>query len=686
MAEYVKIYQYYYKQDRKNRTKSEYNEAEKIQKELDSFEDESDQYEYIRNRRQSSYNRNIDFILFGISENAEVDPLDLNFHNKNKYFKPQKDSNGNNIDYNSKKYRIREELYTKHDRHGNIKYNRHGVAKKYGKIGQAGINAAQNIQNSKIVKIIKFIATHAYEIFWTIVGISIAWAVITLIIYLAGIANSIGRSPFVICDSSETTKKTTISTTQAILENAEGINQALDPDYKFKIIIKKGLEKGWKSNAIQGLMSYIMGEAGTSFTYESYSTDWLCGPSQIGLEGTKEARKLDVTLNNDIWLEWMETVYKDSAHTNYYGPAGNSHYAACGLGLLQWSDVWEYDGSKGASNATNLINAATADGRYWQDTEWQVDYIFNTYCTSPGAWDDDGGSQGIDPTTSDLTVEEWSDRFTCGIGMPGWDHNTWDKTTTYYNNHHNYELASEKYEELADSDIEIAGLVQAEEKANVCYGANSVPIQATETLADVCLVFSTGDSLVKSDTLEDKNLDELVKLNSKLKSYVENFKGLNFLLTGVKKNDLTGKDLCKDYFSVAATIRASKVDPFFPVTSLKDQITYLTAYEEVTDSNDSTYQKKKADNWYYIGEYGAEGVECEPGDVLFTGDGTSDGDHIKIYLGQETIKAIYPYSSAVFYESHYKDSNVSTNYFPTLTVDNGSNTNGYKIYRCKDTK
>lgn len=666
---YIKVSHYFYNQDNKNRSKSDNLEYNKIQKELDSFDNKKDQYEYLYNRRQSAYNRNRDFIIFGIPEDAEIDPIDLKFDEKNKYYKQQNDANGNPINFNSKKYRDREDLYTKRDRHGNIKYDRNGVKKQYGKLAKAGINAGQNLKNSKAAKILKFILLNFFTILKIIVISFSLIIIVILIIYVSGLINSIGKTPFVICTRNETKNNTTIVTNpENVLENAEGIEQALDPDYKFTILIKNGLEHGWKENAIKGLMSYIMGESSNSFVYECYYCGWLPGPSG----GINSNGGLDVTLDNQAWLDWMENVYKDLAHEYYYGPKLNSsHYAACGLGICQWTDTWEYDGSMGSTGATDLINAATEDGKYWQDTEWQVDYIFNNSCSDPSSWDDDGGMEGVDPTTSDLSVEEWSDRFTCGIGMPGWNHNTIDKDYWYYANHHNYDEAEEKYNELVNSDAEIIGLVQSSSNnstnTNVCEGTNSVPIYATETLSDICLVFSSGDTYVDCDEeeLNDKNLNELKDSNSQIKSYINNISSTSLKSSGIKNNELTGKDICKNYFSVGFAIKSSNIDSSFPISNLEDQITYLSSSE----------------NWEYIGYY--EDIDCEPGDILIKGDGTSDGDNIKIYIGSKEVKRMYPGSNAVFFESNYTDNGYSINYFPVLTEDNGYS-DDYEVYRYID--
>lgn len=207
-------------------------------------------------------------------------------------------------------------------------------------------------------------------------------------------------------------------------------------DYAANAFIYECKKRNWKTNAIIGVLSYMLQEGlGTmgTFTYESY---WcIGGPS---------GEVCDTTLDNDKWLNWMNSTGK-VAMRNTSSYAGRSDiYAAFGLGLLADSDVWATYNTKSVTRATQLINYCKGKGQPWQSPSAQLGYYFEKVLIAGngGTWD----TPSSDPTKSDYSADRWCREITAGYGMPAW--NWWSNSslmlahtahvgqaTNYYNNY-----------------------------------------------------------------------------------------------------------------------------------------------------------------------------------------------------------------------------------------------------------
>lgn len=197
------------------------------------------------------------------------------------------------------------------------------------------------------------------------------------------------------------------------------IEMVATQEYAANAFIFEAKQRGWKYNAIQGVLAYMLAENLSSmgtFTYESY---WVVrGPSD---------QFSDTTLDNDAWLEWLQGDGKIAARgTSYYDRT--DIYCAIGIGLLADSDVWQTSTSRSATNATKLINYCESKGQPWQDPRTQLTYYFERIFTGATVFD----TRGVDPTKDERSAEEWCRRITAGYGMPAW---SWTTNNQYMLKH-----------------------------------------------------------------------------------------------------------------------------------------------------------------------------------------------------------------------------------------------------------
>ena len=666
--QYIRISQYYDRRQTKGKSAKQVKEIMAIRRKLDSFTDQSEQYEWLKLRRESGYNRRRDFLLFGIPEDAEVSEESVRHHEKNLYYEEINEKDLQEIDrLSGSRSKSRNgsldsgEKYQKRDRHGNLKYNKDGSAKTYGKAGRAAINFGNNCSRTAIVRAIKFFLMNI-KLCLTIAGIvSGIITILTLVMYLGGVANSVGSSPFVICDGDELSHKYEISM------NSEEFEDMVGRDGALMAVIYYAKERGWKENAIIGLCSYMLTEMGSmgTATYEGCHAS-VRGPSNL---------PMDITLDNQKWLDWIDSSGKTQLREIYYGTPDytGTAYSAVGLGVIQWTNTYNEDGTMNSTNATRLIEAAIAADKFWQDPSFQIPYFFDDYI-KPFYSFDSTAEEGIDPTISNLTAEEWCKRICCGIGMPGWSWTTQSEGQLKYINNHCSQL--DKAESYVKSFTSTSIQTIDKPEANICYGADSVVQGSNATLEETCVLLASsypshhpsGDYSYKS-------------LSANFTDYKLAVKGLVFSLETLDKylgmseaeikqelqEQIDNINVASDNISVAAAVVYSKTDSSFPIGNLQEQINYLE-----TDGK-----------WNYIGVYGSATVK--PGDILVTGDGTTEESHIKIYVGLETVKRVYPSLNSVFYESNYcqLDNGLTSTYLPTLTEDDGSDTREYKIYRHK---
>lgn len=190
-------------------------------------------------------------------------------------------------------------------------------------------------------------------------------------------------------------------------------------DYAANAFIYEAKERGWKSEAIEGVLAYMLAEnlseMGT-FTYESF---WVVkGPG---------GEYRDKTLDNEAWLEWLQGDGKAALRNTSYATRGDI-YCAIAIGLLADSDVWATSSSRSSQNATNLINYCEGKGQPWQDPKTQLTYYFENIFTRDGVFD----TSGVDPAKDNRSAEEWCRRITAGYGMPAW---SWTTNNTYMQAH-----------------------------------------------------------------------------------------------------------------------------------------------------------------------------------------------------------------------------------------------------------
>lgn len=190
-------------------------------------------------------------------------------------------------------------------------------------------------------------------------------------------------------------------------------------EYAANAFIYEAKQRGWKSNAIQGVLAYMLAEnlseMGT-FTYESF---WVVrGPSD---------QFRDKTLDNDAWLEWLQGDGKVALRGTSYSNRSDI-YCAIAIGLLADSDVWQTASRRSATNATKLINYCESKGQPWQDPRTQLTYYFEHVFTGATVFD----TRGVDPTRDNRSAEEWCRRITAGYGMPAW---SWTTNNQYMLKH-----------------------------------------------------------------------------------------------------------------------------------------------------------------------------------------------------------------------------------------------------------
>lgn len=577
---------------RGNFKKKEWDEINYVRSRLNSFQYEDEQARFLYDRRKSSYYRRLDERLFGVPYGNEIDPNDYG-HSINKYYNPA----------DADKFKNTRDYY-KRNRDGTVKRDKYGNAKQYGKFGKAMVNFQNNMANSKIGKAAKFAIAHWMGILIAIGVISLAFSLIIMAIYISGVANSLGHTPFVLCSDDQIAGDAPV-----VLPDAD-VDSMATLDYAANAFISVAKSAGWKDNAIVGTLSYILQEGGGmgTFTYESYYC--MAGPS---------GDQLDLTLNNDAWLSWMD---------GKSGGFNTGNPNAIGIGIFQWTNNY----GDGTRNATRLINAANEAGVPWQDPAFQMDFAIQDIMskTSDSDWKD--------PTTFTGSAEEYCRRVTAFIGMPGWSYTT---NNSYMQAHTKHIPEAESLYENA-TGIEIGSLSQ-NSSINLCEGADSVITGGNATIADAAVSLASGTEKIMWDGCDGSNCPALNR--SELATYKK-------VHEAVYPNDVYFASCDR---SAGSAIRWSGADIDFPAGATGNQWNYLN----------------NSDKWQYVGEYGS--CELQPGDVLIThGNG-----HIKIYVGNEAVKKRFPDSNADMYAGSFHD------YFPRVYKDDPSyDSRAYAVFRC----
>ena len=608
----------YFKYSSKGSSSRDLDDIERIRVKINSFENEKDILEWLDARRQSSYVRQEDFRLFGVAITDKVNNDGLSRVNEFYHAKDEEDYTNDNDS-------IKQRSYQKKDRKGNYKYKRDGTIAEYGGARRNLINLSNNIENSLMSKNVHFLAVHLRVILTMIAIILIAIALMILGIYTFGIADSAGHTPFVLCGQDEITGKSSVQVASGT------IKEMATTEYAAKIFVSVAKQKGWKNEAIIGVMSYILQEGSGmgSFTYENYYGSQ--GPSNI---------LFDKTLNNKMWISWLSSAGKTQAHS-VYAARNSSYYASIGLGLLQNSDVWRNDGSMDDTGATALIKYAEAKGKPWQDTITQITYYFDDLFSKNGAFDTfETGQSKIDPTKDVRTAEEWCRRVTAGVGMPALN---WNDNSSYILDHTKHLAEASAIVGNSNGNSSLYSL--DEQTQNPCGNTNSIISGGNASIADAAVTLASND-IINGKILWDVDGPNSVNLNDqKLKTYKK-------VHMEIFPND--------QYFAscdraAASAIVWSGADKDFPAGGNNAQYNYL----------------KSSAKWNYVGDY-TKDTALKPGDVLITkGDG-----HIKIYVGAESSNKRFAGSTSNMYAASSHD------YFPILYKDEpGYDVRTFAVFR-----
>ena len=211
-----------------------------------------------------------------------------------------------------------------------------------------------------------------------------------------------------------TTSGATI-TNAIVVENGGTVSDAdretlLDQDYLLTLVASYCKSNGWQDNAIMGYLSYIYNES-RPLGFYTYENPWsLYDPN--GQIGGSPSNYTNLCTDNQKWLD---------NYLNFGNAYTNQPTCPClGLGLLSETDTWTTSGTKTLTNATDLVNAATAQGRCWWDPSFYISYSTTRWETNVGGDTYDWA----DPTTFSGTATEYAKRVLCGYGMIGWRYDT----------------------------------------------------------------------------------------------------------------------------------------------------------------------------------------------------------------------------------------------------------------------
>lgn len=619
MSNQVHISQYFINDTKNNHTKRSSRDrkiVDKIMTEIDKFDNLGECYEYIYRRRLSERNRQEDYELFGIPLDAVVIRDQSNFNIPNKYYNKKYGFQNSKININTDHYKI--DKYIR-DENGIRLKDGYGNYKEKNKFQKFGANIFNNAVDSKVGKSFIFVMTHLKFFIFSLVILIICIALFFVSLYGIGMLNSMGTTPFAMCDGTNTVSSGSVS-----LSDAE-IEEMMKPEYWGSAIVQVGKSKGWTQNAILGTLSYILAEGGNGGTF-SYESNYLIeGPGGV---------KMDTTLNNEAWLQWLKS--EKTMNDQIYAYRNTGFYKngkwAMGIGLTQESDVYNnYMSGQEDDGATQLITRAIAAGVPWQDPTWQIsdmmDFLFPEHSSD---------SDYKDPTTYSGSAEEYCRRVCTFIGMPGWH---WNDSNSYIDNHvAHMDEAVKIYENTTGTTITSL----SEQSINYCDSNYGIGTGGNATLADAAVSLASGTTKILWDS--DGYSPNLHK--QELKTYKEKHDEYSSNREVYASCDI----------SVATAVHWAGVDEDFPDFSTRIQYDYLNG--------------KGKQKWKYVGDFGK--IDLQPGDILIT-KGTG---HIKMYVGNEAVKKRFPDSDADMYAGSYQE------YFPYVYKDSPNyDTRPYAVYR-----
>lgn len=556
-----------------------------IRDKINSFQQDDEIEEWIYNRRQSSEACDEDLLLFNI-------PLGDRVQN---YTKTQ-----------NKFYRRSKSVGPKQAMENIAEYMKHG---------------------SKIGKAVGFIADNAKAILITVVAAILVFIIAFAAVYASGVVSSTGKTPFVLCGTTEDENNADYTGAVAELDPT----QAATIDYAANSFVQIAKSHNWKEQAIVGVLSYILGEgAGMgTFTYSGYYA--VNGPS---------GEISDTKLDNQVWLDWINAAGKTDMHDLLYSDDKAEQYSKVGIGLLQLSDVWSDENIKTSYEATNLISYAIQKNTPWQDPATQIGYYFTTILYGSTAFD--GGD--VDPTFDELTSEEWARRTTAGLGIPSMNYTDDDD---YMDKHLvNLKNAQRYYDSSSAATVDVS-LGVSSTNSDPCAGASRVYSSiGNSTIAEAAVTLAAGDTInnkiyfdvwgYNSTNLQDRRLVAYRSIKEQI------FPGDQWFASCDR--------------GVSTAVRWSGADDTYPIGNTTVQYAYLSSGGN--------------GKWEYVGEYGSD-IVMQPGDVLIThGNG-----HTKMYVG-DVAQTRFPGTKVNMYSASFAD------YFPYIYEDApGYDKRPYSVFR-----
>lgn len=660
MAQEIYISDYFKNEYNESFSDRDWQEVNKLRNKIDSFENEGEIYNYLYNRRMSAFNRSEDARLFGIPEDATIN-VNMHADVENKYYTGKRDENRKG---SSKKD------YFKRDKNGNLELDESGNPVEYGNFMQAILNLQDHLEDSDgvsggIYGLVNFVIKHPILSLLIVIVPIVLFFVVTIFVYISGCIDSIGHTPFVICDEGEMRGKVKTKNVEEVLEMAQ-------EEYAVQLLVLKMEEEGYLQDAIIGAVSYALGKNPVMGTFTYEGCFYGLGPNYSNWEKT---------LNNDEWLGWLDT-YKVYMHDMYYHNKfdlssitnrqqhscfedGYSLYSSVGIGLFQDSNVWNYvkvwvesdlnnDGTiedyEGywfeepylvESNATKLIEFAKERGAAWQDPDTQIEWILQRM-EQESFWNFENPKDTSEENMK-KSPEDWCTKICYGIGIPR-NYVTEEEQKEYIKLQVSHVEEARRYYNLySNSDIKMLKLNGGEK--DPCSGMNNTYASGNGSIAQAAVSLSSGTLRINFDERGSSSTNLQNPLLSTYKIVHETiFPGDEFFASCDR--------------SAACAIIWSGSDDNFPRGDTTVQYDHLV----------------KSDRWTYVGKYGSCNVL--PGDVLIRKreEGEKHG-HIKIYVGNEAVQARFPGEKAYMYQGSYD------NYFPCLSVD-PPNSKTYDVFRC----
>lgn len=428
---------------------------------------------------------------------------------------------------------------------------------------------------------------------------------------------------------------------------------------------------GYVPNAVIGYLSYIMAEGAAmgTFTYESY---YCCkGPSGV---------KYDTLRDNAAWVAWMKAPNGAGfkrAH-ELYVQMNSSRYAAIGLGLIQYSDVWNAIDNQVAANATALINAANAASASWQDPVFQINYSLQDMENSPNVrWDLDQ-NPGPDPKSStNISAWEWCARVTCGRGMPSWSYtNSTRQNSDYFKDHVKYvSKATDLYNKYSGTDPWYytkfeegsSGVAGSEDESTLTKADlqwqnpfrgkvydNTTP--QGRLVARMALVLCTNEK-VQYDGAPKNNAQTIDDNNLKSTPMLQIYRYAKVVAdTATPYNYWASCDR-----GVATAVKLAGLDENFSMGNVTNQYQYMSS----------------SSRWKDLGLVSEMKDSLQPGDILLKHNGTKYS-HIMMWVGVNIAGEKFPGTTKNLYEASYY------NYYPGLDCEGYDDIKNFRVFRCVD--